>query len=501
MAQFKKKFTFDDPEDSYWNESGSNSSSLFDDLPSKQWAARAAVDSLFDVAKEAEKTKPKEAPTTLSNAPFEKGDSEKTRDRIVDEIIHTRTAALKLDDASPRGGAPSVVSECSVSSLPSDAHRLDLDYSRLKEEHRKLQRFLDDVRHKRFTAVGVHEAVRRLLKGEPVSLEFYRSKNDKVQLLDAAIDMVDGNVIQTVVLFLQQTLSDSIFRDILLRKPEAAEEYILYLKKVRDYDELVNTLFALGRNADAAMVEFSAAIKNKVINQKIQALKKCTRSAFSDPFLSSEANLVNDYISLLERQVPIETADASSKVDNFKVFPVTSPLVGSSALSTLYYSCLYHYDLPAHSLASPLNVKECLRLSEKEFVWTAISALVCQSRWPDVERVLQPKNLIGALQNRGIMNSKLSCPFSWQNLLYILHNNRVMPPKDFCCRILRAVQDQDLRLKLAEKYSITDIVMECLVAQKDRQKLIKYASTLTPHTPEAYKAAAALNNSGTRWKN
>ena len=38
MYHGKKKFTFDDPEDSYWNESGNGStaSSLFDDLPSKQ---------------------------------------------------------------------------------------------------------------------------------------------------------------------------------------------------------------------------------------------------------------------------------------------------------------------------------------------------------------------------------------------------------------------------------------------------------------------------------
>lgn len=43
MAHIKKKFTFDDPEDSYWNESGSNSSSLFDDLPSKQVSSQEFI--------------------------------------------------------------------------------------------------------------------------------------------------------------------------------------------------------------------------------------------------------------------------------------------------------------------------------------------------------------------------------------------------------------------------------------------------------------------------
>uniref|UniRef100_A0A0K0DPD8 Vps16_C domain-containing protein n=1 Tax=Angiostrongylus cantonensis TaxID=6313 RepID=A0A0K0DPD8_ANGCA len=418
MAHIKKKFTFDHPEDSYWNESGSNSSSLFDDLPSKQ----------------------------VETSPLHEGGP----------------------------SAASVVSECSVSSLPSDANRLDLDYSRLKAEHRKLQRYLEvvyAVRYDRYRAPDIKEAVRRLLKGDPVSLEWYRSKEEKLQLLDAAIDIVDGNVILTVVLFLKNTLMDSLFRDILLRRPQAADEYISYLKLTRDYDELTTTLFALGRNADAAMVEFSAAIRHQVHEQKIQALRKCVRSGFSDPFLAAEAAVVNDYVSLLERQIPIN-----------------------------------------HSLANPNNVRDAFRLTDKEAVWTCVSALARQSRWPDVERVLQPKTFLGSLHSRDIsshfkvggvtaaLNSpKLLCPFSWQNLFHILYLNSAAPPKDLLCRILRAVSDADQRLKLAEKYDVCEvmifqIVIECLVAQKDRLRLSKFANKLALNTPDAYKALAALNN-------
>ncbi|VDL76168.1 unnamed protein product [Nippostrongylus brasiliensis] len=251
MAQIKKKFIFDNPEDSYWNESGSNSSSLFDDLPSKQ----------------------------VDSSPMHAGGP----------------------------SAASVMSECSISSLPSDAHRLDLDYSRLKAEHRKLQRHLEEteipeafplfkkketvlvhlleqlqpqlcksetnhhqaIRYDRYRAPDVKEAVRRLLKGDPVSLEWYRTKLEKIQLLDAAVDVVDGNVILAVVLFLKNSLMDSLFRDILLMRPRAAEEYLTYLKTTRDHDELANTLFALGRNADAAMVEYSAALRHQVADQKV----------------------------------------------------------------------------------------------------------------------------------------------------------------------------------------------------------------------------------------
>ncbi|KIH58082.1 hypothetical protein ANCDUO_11718 [Ancylostoma duodenale] len=449
------------------------------------WAARAAVDNLFD-QREVFSAKVAEPPSPLQNANSNNVTGENAnqkRDEVVQDFINHKAANLKLEvESSPlhAGGpsAASVISECSVSSLPSDAHRLDLDYSRLRAEHRKLQRHLETslaniqaVRHDRYRAPDVKEAVRRLLKGDPVSLEWYRSKEEKVQLLDAAIDIVDGNV----VLFLKSSLMDSLFRDILLRKPQAAEEYIAYLKITRDYDELTTTLFALGRNADAAMVEFSAAIRHQVADQKVQALKKCVRSGFSDPLLVSEAGVVSDYISLLERQIPINVADDQSKNAIFTAFPKNASLVGKSAIATYYYCCLYHYDDPLrrrlglktehdpadeHALANPGSVRDSFRITDKEAVWTSVSALAKQSRWPDVERVLQPKSLLGALQNRAALNSpKLSCPCSWQNLFHILHSSSTAPPKDLSCRILRAVNDADMRLKLAEKYDVCEVSM------------------------------------------
>ncbi|KAK5978209.1 Spermatogenesis-defective protein 39 [Trichostrongylus colubriformis] len=507
MAHIKKKFTFDDPEDSYWNESGSNSSSLFDDLPSKQWAARAAVDNLFEQREQFSTKTPQQSSTLVQPVSNPIGVNNIQTREAVNEFINHEKADFKLEvETSPlhAGGpsAASVVSECSVSSLPSDAHRLDLDYSRLKAEHRKLQRHLEAVRHDRYRAPDVREAVRRLLKGDPVSLEWYRSKEEKVQLLDAAIDIVDGNVILAVVLFLKSTLMDSLFRDLLLRKPQAADEYVAYLKTTRDCDELATTLFALGRNADAAMVEFSAAIRHQVSEQKVQALKKCVRSGFSDPMLAPDAAVVTDYISLLERQIPINVADDQSKNPIFTAFPKNASLIGKSVIATYYYCCLYHYDDPVHSLSNPSGIQNLFRLTEKESVWINVSALAKQSRWPDVERVLQPKSLLGSLQSRATSNSpKLSCPFGWQNLFHILYFNSTAPPKDLSCRILRAVSDADQRLRLAEKYDVCEIVIECLVAQRDRVKLATYASTLKPHTPDAYKASAALNNTGTKWKN
>jgi hypothetical protein len=61
-------------------------------------------------------------------------------------------------------------------------------------------------------------------------------------------------------------------------------------------------------------------------------------------------------------------------------------------------------------------------------------------------------------------------------------------------KFLRAVPDAGERLAFAEQYDVADVVIDCLVAAKDRQRLSAYASRLTPHTNDAYRAQAALNN-------
>ncbi|PAV69142.1 hypothetical protein WR25_05792 isoform B [Diploscapter pachys] len=451
MYHGKKKFTFDDPEDSYWNESGNGStaSSLFDDLPSKQWAARVAVDNLFDTKDNTQPPPPPLThPTTTAPQTRQAADADRTqinlasapplsREKLVDNFLHSRAAAgrgvsgMSMSPERALPGAPSITSECSASSLPSEAQRLDLDYSRLRAEHRKLQKHLETVRHERFRPLNVKETIRRLMRGDPVSLDLYRTKAEKMELLDSAIDHVDSQVIQPVVLFLKRTLSDSIFRSILLEKKEVAEEYITHLKRHKDYAELATTLFCLGRNADAAMIEYAAALKTKMPEQKVKALRNVCQTAFSDPQLAHEAGLVSQHASLLEMQIAIEAGDAQSKSDIFKQFPRNAPLVGQSAVATLYYCSLYHYDLPMTSQANPQKIREFLGISEKEFRWTAASALTRQSRWPDIERLLQPKGVMGAIQQKALQaNTKLVCPFSWNNLFYVLHSNTSLPPKD-----------------------------------------------------------------------
>uniref|UniRef100_A0A7E4W372 Very-long-chain 3-oxoacyl-CoA synthase n=1 Tax=Panagrellus redivivus TaxID=6233 RepID=A0A7E4W372_PANRE len=59
----------------------------------------------------------------------------------------------------------------------------------------------------------------------------------------------------------------------------------------------------------------------------------------------------------------------------FKQFPKKATLIGQPLLTTLYYYCLYHYDLPRNSYASPLSIRKVFNIGDRGFHWIAMSVL------------------------------------------------------------------------------------------------------------------------------
>uniref|UniRef100_A0A7E4UV39 Vps16_C domain-containing protein n=1 Tax=Panagrellus redivivus TaxID=6233 RepID=A0A7E4UV39_PANRE len=516
-----KKFTFDDPEDSYWNESASTS--FFEDPKEAASAARLALASLAESRDNfSGSARPAAGSVASGDDSVSIADSDRPMSEMEAEFRSkvgvTSTPIRKpnrevasvfnesggsLTDFRINGNTPkthfstaSIVSDNSIGSYTSES-TVHLDYSRLKSEHRKLQRHLEFVRAERFKPPSPEEAVRRLCACQPVALDFYRSRQNKVDLLDAALVTLDRDVIVRVVLFLKSSVSNAIFREVLIFKPDAAAAYLSHLRESGDTDELIDSLYALGRSDEAAMIEFTAATKRRDTASKVQSLKKCLVSGFSDPTLSSEANAVRDYINLLERQIPIDSTDEDMAKSGgetvFKQFPKKATLIGQPLLTTLYYCCLYHYDLPKNSYASPLSIREVFNIGDREFHWMAMSALARHRRYDEIEKVMTSKKLLAA--------TKIICPLPW-NAFFSLIFKYGAPPKDVLARWLRAVPDLEERLKICESMAeAREIQIETLIALKDRQKLTALISKMTPHTVEHNKAHIALANTAYKWKN
>lgn len=179
----------------------------------------------------------------------------------------------------------------------------------------------------------VYDAIKRLRTGQPIALDFYRSKQQKMELLDEALQCLQRDVIVTVIFswhYFFQFLGAIIFEknSIEFSVPwnfttETGGGWVLRVVPERnvwcwraygyplvgDFSGYSRQFFsAMGKTDEAAMVEFAVASKKRQPEARIQALKKCLISGLSDPTLSNEAKFVEEYINLLEWQIPIDVS-------------------------------------------------------------------------------------------------------------------------------------------------------------------------------------------------
>ncbi|CAK5032430.1 unnamed protein product [Meloidogyne enterolobii] len=188
---------------------------------------------------------------------------------------------------------------CSTTKTSSNS-TIQLDYSRLKAEHRKLKKYFEADYKNRFKPLPINETVRRLCNCEPTSLDLYISKQDKLDLLDEGLESGNWDVVITIILFIKRTLDNPIFRSILMERPEAAQYYVTYLKESGDRQELLYTLYGLGRIVEATMEEFKIACQHKDPKKKLDSLRHCLHDGFHHPDLTNERKFLEEWICLLE---------------------------------------------------------------------------------------------------------------------------------------------------------------------------------------------------------
>jgi len=143
--------------------------------------------------------------------------------------------------------------------------------------------------HRGIGGTTINGVIYGLLNGLEVNLENIRSLAKKKSLLAKAIELQDGNSILTVVLFLQRTLRDSLFQQILMENRIAADHYIRYLERKSDTARLVDVLNMLGRTREAIIVRYKLILRSEGNLTKIEHQLK--------HFYTAECNITDEYIA------------------------------------------------------------------------------------------------------------------------------------------------------------------------------------------------------------
>ncbi|AWP20499.1 putative spermatogenesis-defective protein 39 -like isoform 2 [Scophthalmus maximus] len=335
------------------------------------------------------------------------------------------------------------------------------------------------------------ETVHRMKQGKSVSLEKFRSLQDKLLLLDFSVAAHDGNVITAVLIYLKRTLSKEVLFRELESRQTALRHFIHYLTETRDQKLLLELLRALGRTEDMVLLQYKEHLSIADENKRRDFLKSC----LSLPFPADDSAHVQDHYTLLERQIIIEATDGQAerggKVEMFHKFPRRASIVNMPLITTLYYCCFYHYEEPEGSFSSPLNIRHTFRISEKQFFVTALAARAKLKAWSDVDALFTCRNWLGFTRKRS--------PVTFSRVVDILQKNSA--PTQVLQDYVALVDDVTLRISLAQKLKCHDIIINTYRDLKDRQLLLGYRGKVEIGSAEERKIIELLDNQQIRWKN
>lgn len=305
-----------------------------------------------------------------------------------------------------------------------------------------------------------------------------KSKQDKLLFLDKSIDRSDGDFILSAVLHMKRTLNDGLFLNLIKQRPVALQAYANYLRSTDQTEKLLDLLsFQSNAHEDVAITALRRVVKSTAsldsssdVEKKIRMLRQCNSSYFanapgtSKDLLDFWSLLLNDEINLLERQLPIEEEDRRIESQptneaNAKFLEIPrKPLLGLPLITTLFYCCLYHDELPENCLASPVAIRKVFNLSEKQYSFAALVAFSLRKRWDLVDSLFQGKSWLGSKKFKAIID--------FEEIARTLIKYEA--PSEMVTKYVSAIEDVDLRIRFAREHRLEKVLKSVSVSSLKR---------------------------------
>ncbi|NWZ50580.1 SPE39 protein, partial [Haliaeetus albicilla] len=413
----------------------------------------------------------------------------------IKETASSSTSSLEGRDSSLRKGSssyaafPKQVSSYSLSSLfkgevPHTQYRqMALSDTGVKNYTPELRR--PKAEYKDYSSDwSPKDTVRRMQRGKVCSLERFRSLQDKLVLLDEAVGGHDGNVITAVLIFLKRTLR----REILFRELEVRQvalcHLIHFLKETGEQKLLLDLLRLCFFSLYLQLSQYREHLNIQDVEKRREFLKGC----IGLPFSAEDTSHIQDHYTLLERQIIIEANDrhleTAGQSEIFRKYPRKASILNMPLVTTLFYSCFYHYTEAEGTFSSPTNLKKTFKIPDKQYVLTALAARAKLRAWDDVDALFTTKNWLGY--------TKKKAPIGFHRVVEILQRNNA--PVQVLQEYVRLVEDVETRLNLATKYKCHDVVIETYRDLKDRIQLTAYKCKVERGSAEEDKINSILNN-------
>uniref|UniRef100_A0A8C5UZQ3 Spermatogenesis-defective protein 39 homolog n=1 Tax=Microcebus murinus TaxID=30608 RepID=A0A8C5UZQ3_MICMU len=287
--------------------------------------------------------------------------------------------------------------------------------------------------------------------------------------------------------FLRQKI---LFRELEVRQV-ALRHLIHFLKEIGDQKLLLDLFRFLDRTEELALSHYREHLNIQDPEKRKEFLKTC----IGLPFSAEDSAHIQDHYTLLERQIIIEANDrhleSAGQTEIFRKHPRKASILNMPLVTTLFYSCFYHYTEAEGTFSSPINLKKTFKIPDKQYVLTALAARAKLRAWHDVDALFTTKNWLGYTKKRA--------PIGFHRVVEILHKNSA--PVQILQEYVNLVEDVDTKLNLATKFKCHDVVIDTCRDLKDRQQLLAYRSKVDKGSAEEEKIDALLSSPQIRWKN
>eukprot|EP00088_Acartia_fossae_P012770 TRINITY_DN1660_c0_g1_i2.p1 TRINITY_DN1660_c0_g1~~TRINITY_DN1660_c0_g1_i2.p1 ORF type:complete len:472 (+),score=139.16 TRINITY_DN1660_c0_g1_i2:231-1646(+) len=355
------------------------------------------------------------------------------------------------------------------------------DPMKLEAELKTVRRKLESFHVTKYQPDPAVTTVQNIMLGKPFCLERYKSLKKKEDLLDCALEMGDGDAILAITLMIRRSLNHPKFLSVISSRPLAANHLINYMITRHEMNQVIDLLHALGRFHYAGVVAYRQATARGGIDDRIRKLKKLYHAQMSG---HEDSNLVLEQINLLERVSPLLAAEsqfADRQVSN----------LSSSVLQALGYLSTWYYGTPENNLYSPSALIKMHKLTRTQANWGMVRARASVLAWKDCESLLVGKGWMGGVKAKGEVDI--------MEMATVLHDAKC--PPETLSLILQAVESPSDRLDLAKKLGVAKVVVDVMVAQKDRVALLGYRDSLTRSSEGWVYADHVINKANVKWKN
>lgn len=430
--------------------------------------------------------------------PFQLRDKMTAKSTEATRVVKTSTTTIKeasrISTTTSHEGRVRAITTSSIENVVQNAQSemTNAERNRLQAEVKELRKIVSNLRQEQRKAPQPCETVKKLMLNQPCVLEVFKSRDDKLALLDEAIKIGDGNALINVLLFIKKTVKYSIFAQEISKRPVAVRHIVSFMKSHYDYDELIKLLRHLGRKEEAMMLQYKRALSLSSPDAQLDAINSCQRTYEGSSELADVVSVLDEHQTLLKRQIHIETKDKRTQAEGKNPVMNSHPrtkLVSSPLISTLHYCCYYHYG-QNDNILNPVSLQKEFKLSDKQFEWTAVGARAELKKWGDLEALFATKGLFGS--------NKLKSRLGFDKIVGVLEKSNA--PLDILSKYLALVEIPETRLSLATSLKCHQIAVETIVSMKDRQKLEEYRKLINRTHPVQATISNYLQNSQIKWR-